>query len=357
MKIKRGIQAGPQKVVLYGPEGIGKSTFAAQFPNPLFLDVEEGTRHMDVARVDPSPASWTALLETVKEFLREGPGDFGTLVLDTADWAEQMCVKHVCAKNQKEGVEDFSYGKGYTYVAEEFGRLLNLLSQVVSGGANVVVLAHAKMRKFEQPDELGAYDRWELKLSKQVAPLVKEWSDMLLFANYKTMVVTKGEGKNLKAKAQGQGKRVLYTTHHACWDAKNRHGLADELPLDFGQIAHCIPAGLAAPVPVPAPEAPTAAPAPMPAPEAPAAEPTPEAQAPEPEAPAQSQVPDRLAQLMYQSHVAEEEVRKVIGRLGHFPQNTPWSILEEQGYVDGYILPQWSYFVQAIESDPNWLPF
>ena len=270
---------------------------------------------MDVARVDPPPASWTALLETVKEFLREGAGDFGTLVLDTADWAEQLCVKHVCAKNQKEGVEDFSYGKGYTYVAEEFGRLLNLLSQVVSGGANVVVLAHAKMRKFEQPDELGAYDRWELKLSKQVAPLVKEWSDMLLFANYKTMVVTKGEGKNLKAKAQGQGKRVLYTTHHACWDAKSRHGLADELPLDFGQIAHCIPAGLAAPVPVPAPE------------------------------------------LMYQSHVAEEEVRKVIGRLGHFPQNTPWSILEEQGYVDGYILPQWSYFVQAIESDPNWLPF
>ena len=285
---------------------------------------------MDVARVDPPPASWTALLETVKEFLREGAGDFGTLVLDTADWAEQLCVKHVCAKNQKEGVEDFSYGKGYTYVAEEFGRLLNLLSQVVSGGANVVVLAHAKMRKFEQPDELGAYDRWELKLSKQVAPLVKEWSDMLLFANYKTMVVTKGEGKNLKAKAQGQGKRVLYTTHHACWDAKSRHGLADELPLDFGQIAHCIPAGLAAPVPVPAPEH-------------------------------TNLFPGCVGGLgggrRFPIPTTPPRPRQVIGRLGHFPQNTPWSILEEQGYVDGYILPQWSYFVQAIESDPNWLPF
>lgn len=342
MKVKRGIQVGPQKVVLYGPEGIGKSTFGAQFPNPLFLDVEGGTRHIDVARVDPPPASWTELMETVREFQKEGAGTFDTLVLDTADWAERLCIDHVCAKEQKKGVEDFGYGKGYTYVAEEFGRLLDLLSQVVSGGFNVVVLAHAKMRKFEQPDEMGAYDRWELKLSKQTAPLVKEWSDMLLFANYKTMVITKGEGKNLKAKAQGQGKRVLYTTHHACWDAKNRHNLDDELPLDYGQIAHCIPAGLAAPA---LEAAPVSAPRP------------PEPTAPEPEQPAASQIPQRLAQLMEQSQVAEEEVRAVIGQLGHFPQNAPWSVLEEQGYVDGYILPQWNYFVQVIESDPDRLPF
>lgn len=342
MKIKRGIQAGPQKVVLYGPEGIGKSTFGAQFPNPLFLDVEGGTRHIDVARVDPPPASWTELMETVREFQKEGAGTFDTLVLDTADWAERLCIDYVCAKEQKKGVEDFGYGKGYTYVAEEFGRLLDLLSQVVSGGFNVVVLAHAKMRKFEQPDEMGAYDRWELKLSKQTAPLVKEWSDMLLFANYKTMVITKGEGKSLKAKAQGQGKRVLYTTHHACWDAKNRHNLDDELPLDYGQIAHCIPAGLAAhtletaPVSAPRPPEPTAL---------------------EPEQPAASQIPQHLAQLMEQSQVTEEEVRAVIGQLGHFPQNAPWSVLEEQGYVDGYILPQWNYFVQVIESDPDRIPF
>ena len=132
MKIKRGIQVGPQKVVLYGPEGIGKSTFGAQFPNPLFLDVEGGTRHIDVARVDPPPASWTELMETVREFQKEGAGAFDTLVLDTADWAERLCIDHVCAKEQKKGVEDFGYGKGYTYVAEEFGRLLDLLSQVVS---------------------------------------------------------------------------------------------------------------------------------------------------------------------------------------------------------------------------------
>jgi SH3-like domain-containing protein len=72
-----------------------------------------------------------------------------------------------------------------------------MLSRVVGAGVNVVLTAHAMMRKFEQPDAAGAYDRWELKLSKQVAPLVKEWPDMLLFANYKTIVsdVQKMTGK------------------------------------------------------------------------------------------------------------------------------------------------------------------
>lgn len=98
----------------------------------------------------------------------------------------------------------------------------------------MVITAHAKMRKFEQPDEMGAYDRWEMKLSKQVAPLLKEWCDLLLFCNYKTFVVT---AQNETKKVQG-GKRVMYTSHHPCWDAKNRHGLPEEIELDYGNIAH-----------------------------------------------------------------------------------------------------------------------
>lgn len=358
MKITRGLQIGPQKVVLYGPEGIGKSTFGARFPAPLFLDVEAGTRHIDVARIDPAPASWIALLETVKEFLREKPAEFSTLVLDTADWAEQMCVKHVCDKNQKDGIESFGYGKGYVYAAEEFGKLLNLLGDVVMAGYNVVILAHAKMRKFEQPDEMGAYDRWEMKLSKNICPMVKEWADMVLFANYKTMVITTGKGDNLKAKAQGQGKRVIYTTHHSCWDAKNRHGLPDEIPMDYGQIAHCIPGaahmpiGSAASAPA-GPESPvqTSAPAQV---EPPAEERTAPISMDPGYAP---DIPPALLQLMKQNRVSEEEVRKTIGSAGHYTEDTPWSVLQKDGYVDGYIIPQWEWFVNTIESDPDRLPF
>lgn len=123
MEITRGKIASAQKIVIYGPEGIGKSTFASQFPDPVFIDTEGSTKHMDVARF-PKPSSWTMLLEEVKQ-VRDCPSCCKTLVIDTADWAEQLCINHVCGKAKKSGIEDFGYGKGYIYVAEEFGKLLN----------------------------------------------------------------------------------------------------------------------------------------------------------------------------------------------------------------------------------------
>ena len=241
MEITRGKIEGAQKVVIYGPEGIGKSTFAAQFPDPVFIDTEGSTKHMDVARL-PKPTSWTMLMEQIK-YIKAHPDTCKTLVIDTADWAEQLCITHVCSKKDGvNGIEDFGYGKGYTYLAEEWGRFLNALTEIIERRINIVITAHAKMRKFEQPDETGAYDRWELKLSKTTAPLLKEWADMVLFANYKTLVVNvdnQGATKG-KNKAQG-GRRVMHAAHHPCWDAKNRHGLPDEMSFEYKQIAHCIP--------------------------------------------------------------------------------------------------------------------
>ena len=164
------------KVVAYGSEGIGKTTFAAAFPEPLFIDTEGGTAHMDVRRID-RPQSWEELLSIVNEVAAD-PNVCKTLVLDTADWAEALCVTHVCQKYKQNSIESFGYGKGYTYLAEEFSRLFSALDAVIASGKHVVITAHAKMRKFEQPDEQGAYDRWEMKLSKQIAPLLKEWCDI-----------------------------------------------------------------------------------------------------------------------------------------------------------------------------------
>lgn len=236
MNIKTGAVVSAQKVAVYGPEGIGKTSFAAKFPDPLFLDTEGGTKHLDVKRADPAPTSWEMLLGYVREVAAD-PSLCATLVIDTADWAEQLCIAHVCAKQGINGIEALNYGKGYVYVKEEFGRLLNLLQDVVERGVNVVVCAHSQIKKFEQPDEMGAYDRYELKLSKQTAPLLKEWTDMLLFANYKTIVTVQDNGK---AKAQGS-KRIIRTEHAASWDAKNRCGLPSEIDLDYSMIASHIP--------------------------------------------------------------------------------------------------------------------
>lgn len=227
----------PIKTVIYGPEGIGKSTFAAAFPRAVFIDTEGSTKHMvNVARFD-NIDKWENIMEAV-QYVEAHSFEFMTLVLDTADWAELMCVKKVCEDHRCKGIEDMSFGKGYVYVQETFKELLDALDRCVKRGINVVITAHAYMRKFEQPDELGSYDRWEMKLSKKVAPMIKEWADLLLFANYKTVVVT--DDKTRHQKAQGTGKRTMYTTHHSCWDAKNRFNLPPEIPFEFKSIEDII---------------------------------------------------------------------------------------------------------------------
>ena len=231
MNIRKGKEPTAVKNVLYGPAGIGKSTFASQFPDPLFIDTEGGTKQLDVARTD-DPKTWDELLYLIDQVAKERPCK--TLVIDTADWAEKLCIKNVCKTLNVKGIESVRYGKGYTYLAEDYQKMLNALDKVIAAGIHVVVCAHAQMRKFEQPDEIGAYDRWELKLEKKDAPLLKEWTDNLFFVNYKTYVVTTS---NNTKKAQG-GQRVMYTTHNPVWDAKNRFGLPEELPFEYSQIEH-----------------------------------------------------------------------------------------------------------------------
>lgn len=232
MEISRGIIENPWKVLIYGPEGIGKTTFAAHFPKPLFIDTEGGTARLDVARL-PAPSSWEYLMQEVDFVIREKPCE--TLVIDTADWAEKLCIKSICDKNGVDNIESFGYGKGYVVLATEFGKLLNKLNDVIEAGINVVLTAHSIIKKFEQPDEMGAYDRYELKLERKTAPLVKEWADMILFATYQTYIVEDSKTKSKKATG---GKRIMHTTHNPCWDAKNRSGLDDTLDFDFNEISY-----------------------------------------------------------------------------------------------------------------------
>lgn len=159
---------------------------------------------MDVSRLS-KPTSWEMLKQQVA-WVKQQAGQIGSLIIDTIDWAEMLCVESICATHQKNGVEDFGYGKGYIFVAEEIGRFLNLLSDVIEAGIHVVLTAHAQIVKFEQPDEMGAYDRYQLKLGQKTgsrtASLVKEWADMVLFINYKTFsIATDKEGKRTRHRA------------------------------------------------------------------------------------------------------------------------------------------------------------
>lgn len=342
MKIIRGKIASAQKVVIYGPEGIGKSTFAAQFPEPLFIDTEGSTKNMDVARMD-KPTSWTMLKNQIA-YVKAHPQVCKTLVIDTIDWGEKLCVEDICAVHNKRGIEDFGYGNGYVYEMEEFGRFLNSLEELISAGVNVVLTAHAQLRKFTQPDEFGEYDRWELKLGKKtgsmISPMVKEWADMLLFANYKTVAV-QADDKGKKFKAQG-GERVMYATHHPCWDAKNRHGLPDSMPFDYAQIAHIFNHATVA-IPQETAKAEEAFKDML--------DETPD----KPPAAVPEGIPASLADLMRQNQVSEEEIRLAVSQKGYFPFDMPIGNYPED-FIKGVLIGAWEQVYNMIISNRD-LPF
>lgn len=369
IEITKGKQARAQRVVIYGTEGIGKSTLAAQFPDPVFIDTEGSTSNMDVKRFG-KPTSWTMLMNEIA-FVKANPGCCKTLVIDTVDWAEQLCVEHVCAFHGKKGIEDFGYGNGYTYVREEMGRLLNKLQELVDSGVHVVLTAHSQLRKFERPEEEGAYDRYELKLGKktgsQTSPLIKEWADIVLFCNYQLMVV---KSETNKAKAYG-GERFMYTTHHPAWDAKNRHGLPPKLPMDYASIAHIFEAP-AAPTEEPqlmkAAEpvheaAPVATGQAVPVQEAVASVDT-VVQAAGPAEPVTSDpfaesstidipdiIPAALKDLMLQNSVSVDELQLMAFTRGHFPQDTPIENFPQEYW--GAIVSHWDQSMEEILKNRN----
>ncbi len=334
-----GIVHSPQRIVVYGPEGVGKSTFLSHFPGVCYIDTEGSTQKLNVNRLE-KPTSWTMLLDEVDWVIRTRPCK--TLALDTADWAERFCVQHICDQYGKSGIEDFGFGKGYTYAAEEFGRLLNKLSEVIDAGIHVAVAAHAQIRKFEQPDELGSYDRWELKLSKQSAPMLKEWADAVLFANYKTNIITTKDGKN---KAQG-ARRVMYTQHAAAWDAKNRYGLPEMTDFDYSEIAPFIEGS-----------------APVQAEQSIPTHPLNQKTAPKPESGGQQAespvslpdcIPKALADLMQQNSVTPEMLQEAVASKGWFPPDTPLENYGQEFYAS--LVAQWPKVYGTI-IEMGYLPF
>jgi hypothetical protein len=310
LNIISGVEKTPIKFCIYGAEGVGKTSLASKMPDPLFLDTEGGTSRLNVRRIKIT--SWEELIATVKEIIAH-PEVCKTLVVDTADWAEGLCTDFICNKYRKANIEDFGFGKGFTYLAEEFSTLLQLLSKLVDVGINPVVIAHGKPRKFELPEEQGQFDRWEMKLTKQCAPLVKEWCDALLFCNYKTFVITT---ENNTKKASG-GKRVMYTTHNPCWDAKNRFSLADELDLAFSSISHLFDDV---------------------SPKTGQIEQTKEVVRPNIE---------KLKNMIKDADITEEDIKKIVAAKGHYALDADISTYSDD-FITRWMIPNWTKITQTI---------
>lgn len=344
------------KVVVYGPEGIGKTTFANNFPQPVYIDTEGSTNFIDSQKL-PDPTSWTMLLEEL-EYLKTTSGIARTIVIDTIDWAESLAKQHLMSKNNWDAIDSTAYGTRYVALADEIGKLLNKLSELVELNYNVVLLAHSETKKHELPDELGAFDRYVLKLERRDASLVKEWADMILFANFKTTVIT--DSKTNSKKATG-GQRVMYTTHKPTWDAKNRLGLADELPFDYEQIRVQLEQAMpqAEPVPQvqPAQQPTVQQTAPIqqqiPLPEEPPQQevqmaPPENLPAPEYAEEISAAIPQDVADLMRMSQLSTQDVMKLIYNAGFMPEGTPTENVPQDLWA--YLVSKWDEALKFLNN-------
>lgn len=185
--ITRGRVAAPLRVLCYGPEGVGKSTLGADSPSPIFLGAEDGTAHLDVARL-PQPETWRDVLEAVALLTRE-PHEFKTLVIDSLDWVEPLIHRFVCDEAKVKTMEDVSYGKLYIAAVEQWRLLISALDTLRRvKRMHVVMVAHALVKSFKNP-EGPDYERYQLKVHEKSAALLKEWVDELLFARFETFAV------------------------------------------------------------------------------------------------------------------------------------------------------------------------
>ena len=374
-EINTGVVKTPLKVIIYGTEGVGKTTLASKFPKPLFIDAENGSGALNVARY-PYPTSWQMLMSEVQEFLNN-PQGYKTLVIDSIDWAEAKAIEMICAGMKVNGIEDIGWSKGYTYLNEEMGRLLNLLTEVINRGVNVVLIAHMVIRTITKPEETGSYDRYELKLKQAKngnnCQLVKEWADLILFCNYREFLVAdKTTGKK---KATGGKERIMYTEHAATWDAKNRFGLPEVLPLDFEPIAHLFSDNYETKVVEQVKEQPAVNTIPTAQQAKPVEQPISEMNnwstnedehlsinstwKPTPytaeEEAIMAELPKALTDLMKSKQVHPSEIQRAVSIKGYFTKDTPIKNYDPE-FIQGCLIGAWPAVMELIQTDRD-LPF
>jgi len=223
----KGKQLRPQLITIYGPNKVGKSTWACSFPKPYVADIERGTHHLDVERFDN--INDLATFKTLTREILETKHDFKTFVVDSVEALESLIFKDVCREGNVDSIEKYEkgFGKGYVRSAEYMEEIMHMLQAITQKrGMDVILIAHAHTKSHSDPSELTAYDRWTLRCNKNMTAVIKDLSDNIFFATNKVYVKKDG----MKGKGIGDGERIIYTEWRPGFDAGNRLDLPFELP-------------------------------------------------------------------------------------------------------------------------------
>lgn len=224
--------------MLYGVQGVGKSTWAATAPDAVFVPTEEGLNDIECDRF-PVVKSFDEFLSRLRR-LGEAEHKYKTVVVDTLDWLEQLVWRKVCEEKGISSIEDIGFGKGYIAALDHWSKILVCLDYLrETKGLGVILLAHSRVERYENPETEG-YDRYTPQLHKRAAAIVQEWCDEVFFATYKVYTRSETEGtKKVKNSTRGIGgdERIVRCTEKPFAVAKNRLRMPDEIPMDYAVYA------------------------------------------------------------------------------------------------------------------------
>lgn len=223
----------PPRLAIHGDGGIGKTTFGAGAPSPIFVPTEEGADEVGCARF-PLAETFADFKANLRDVIKEGAErGHGAVVIDSADWLERLIHADVAKEAGVKSVETIGYGRGYIAAADKMRDVLAQLDECRSQGLAIVVICHSQIVRFDSP-ETEPYDRWTLKMHKSATALLVEWADVVGFATMETRVKTTEVGFNKEIRRGATtGKRVLRLDNAPAYVAKNRYGLPATIPLEW----------------------------------------------------------------------------------------------------------------------------
>jgi len=237
IKINKGRKPRPRRVLVYGENGVGKSSFAAQWPTPVFLNLEDGIGDIDCDSTDVL----SNLDEFYKALIAVSESQYETVVVDTIDWLEKLIFAVVASNAGKATVEDIGFGRGYQAVEQQWQDLLKGFTYLWSSGKHVLFTCHEQIEKFTNP-EGDSFNFWRPSLHAKGSGCITEWCDEVFFLRFRVNTITKDEGFGAKrAIGIGGTDRVIKTTKTAGYEAKNRLGLPDEIAPTFEAIRPYLP--------------------------------------------------------------------------------------------------------------------
>ena len=235
--ITAGPRLQPPRIYLFGPHGVGKTTWACAAPSPIVIQTEDGLGMLETPAFPL--AATTAEVFSALDTLYNEDHDFKTVVLDSADWLDNLIAKEIRASHSE---KDLAYGKDMLLIAEQWRVVLDWFNALRSQkGMTVILIGHCEIKRYDPPDS-DSWERFQPKLVNRASALVQEWADAVLFCNFKAFVKAEAvtQQKTIK-KAVSSGERLIHTGEKPAYMAKNRYSLPETLPLDWTAFVQALP--------------------------------------------------------------------------------------------------------------------